>query len=95
LNANGTRNSCTPSRWNLFKLKIWLWFSSQTVVTMGHVWGGGVFGFQASNGEWGSVRLTNYVSEHHPTNNFVRQLVLFQDGTLSYSWYQKGAICIK
>jgi pyruvate-formate lyase-activating enzyme len=95
LSFDGKRIENTPSRWNLFKIKLFLRFSKHTKLTMGHTWGGSVNGFKSNKGNWGSVRLTNYVSKHSPKNDFVRQLVLFQDGTLSYSWYQPDAICIK
>jgi len=95
LSFNGKRIENTPSRLNLLKIKLFLRFNKRSKLTMGHMWGGAVYGYKSDNGIYGSVRLTNYVSKHSPKNDFVRQLVLFQDGTLSYSWYQPDAICIK
>ena len=36
-----------------------------------------------------------YVSRHDPKSDFVRQLVVFQDATVSYSWIRDGALCLK
>lgn len=85
---NGERNEYTPSRWNLFKIRFFLWSNCQRIFNQ--IWGGGVYNYHGL-----SARLTTYVSEHKPTNNFIRQLVLFQDGTVAYSWYQEGAFCLK
>ena len=30
-----------------------------------------------------------------PKKDFVRQLVVFQDGTVAYSWIKEGALCMK
>ena len=39
------------------------------------------------------VRLTDYVTKHDPKKDFVRQLVVLQDGGVYYSWIKEGAIC--
>jgi len=33
--------------------------------------------------------------KHDPDLDFVRQLVVFQDGTVAYSWIREGALCMK
>src|SRR3989339_389101 len=84
---NGERNKFSPSRWNLFKIRFFLWSNCERIFNQ--IWGGGVYNYRGL-----SARLTTYVSEHKPTNNFIRQLVLFQDGTVAYSWFQEGAFCL-
>ena len=88
LTEEGKRCQGTPSRLNMLKIRYWLWRNTER--TLGHVWGGGVFDYDGM-----SVRLTDYVSKHKPKNDFIRQLVIFQDGKVAYSWFQKGAFCIK
>lgn len=85
---SGERNKFTPSRWNLFWIRYWLWANCDRVFNQ--IWGGGVYNYKGL-----STRLTTYVSEHSANNDFIRQLVLFQDGTISYSWYQEGCFCLK
>jgi MoaA/NifB/PqqE/SkfB family radical SAM enzyme len=85
---NGDRDEYTPSRWSLFRIRFFLWSECERIFNQ--IWGGGVYNYKGL-----SARLTTYVSEHRPTNNFIRQLVLFQDGTVAYSWFQEGAFCLK
>ena len=56
----------------------------------GHVWGGGVFDYKGN-----ILRYTDYVTKHDPKKDFVRQLVVFQDGTVAYSWVREGALCMR
>ncbi len=87
-NPNGTRNEYTPSRLGLFGIKRWL--HHNTKICHGHVWGGGVYDYKGS-----ILRITDYVTKHDPNKDFVRQLVVFQDGTVAYSWIKNGALCMK
>jgi hypothetical protein len=85
-NPDGSRNGFSPSRWNMFKIRWWLRHNCR--LCHGHVWGGGVYDYNGS-----LVRLTDYVTKHNPNKDFVRQLVVFQDGMVAYSWIKEGAIC--
>ena len=87
-NADGSRNEFTPSRFSMFKIKMWL--RKNTKLCHGHVWGGGVFDYKGT-----MLRLTSYVTKHDPKKDFVRQLVVFQDGLVAYSWIKEGAICMR
>lgn len=87
-NADGSSNEFTPSWINLIRIRYWLWKNGKRV--MGHVWGGTVYDYKGY-----SIRITKYVSEHKPDNDFIRQLVVFQDGKVAYSWFQEGAFCLK
>lgn len=87
-NPDSTRNEFTPSRLNLFKIKLWL--KRNAKLCHGHAWGGGVYDYNGN-----ILRYTDYVTKHDPHKNFVRQLVVFQDGTVSYSWIKEGALCMK
>lgn len=87
-NPDGSRNEYTPSRWNMLKLKYWLWCNAK--LCHGHAWGGGVYDYNGN-----ILRLTDYVTCHDPKSDFVRQLVVFQDGTVSYSWIKDGALCMQ
>lgn len=87
-NPDNTRNEYTPSRSGLFGIKRWLRKNAKKC--HGHVWGGGVFDYKGN-----ILRYTDYVTKHNPRKNFVRQLVVFQDGTVAYSWIREGALCIK
>ncbi len=87
-NPDGSRTEHTPSRWNLLGIKNWL--RKNAVLCHGHVWGGGVFDYHGS-----ILRYTDYVTRHDPKKDFVRQLVVFQDGTVAYSWIKEGALCMK
>jgi hypothetical protein len=87
-NPDGTRNEYTPSRWNLFQIRLWLRRNAK--LCHGHVWGGGVYDYYGS-----ILRITDYVTRHDPKKDFVRQLVVFQDGTVAYSWIKEGALCLK
>lgn len=87
-NPDGTRNDFTPSRFNLLMIKWWL--SRNAKLCHGHVWGGGVYDYKGA-----ILRLTDYVTKHDPKADFVRQLVVFQDGTVAYSWIREGALCLK
>lgn len=84
---NGKYNDYTPSFIN--RLRIKLWIKKNTIKCHGHVWGGGVFDYNGS-----MIRITDYVTKHDPNKEFVRQLVVFQDGVVAYSWDRKGAICM-
>ena len=86
-NPDGSRNDFSPSRFNMFKIKMWL--KRNTKLCHGHVWGGGVFDYKGI-----MIRLTDYVTKHDPKKDFVRQLVVFQDGLVAYSWIKEGAICM-
>lgn len=85
---DGTRDQFTPSRWNLFKIRRWLHKNAK--LCHGHAWGGGVYDYDGT-----ILRLTSYVTRHNPKKDFVRQLVVFQDGTVAYSWIRDGALCMK
>lgn len=87
-NPDGTRNGFTPSRGGILSIRYWLW--RNTTLCHGHVWGGGVYDYNGN-----ILRLTDYVTKHDPKKNYVRQLVVFQDGTVSYSWIRQGALCMK
>ncbi|MFH1065958.1 MAG: radical SAM protein [Nanoarchaeota archaeon] len=88
VNPDGTRNEYTPSRLGLFGIKRWLHKNAK--LCHGHAWGGGVFDYNGS-----MLRLTEYVTKHNPKKEFVRQLVVFQSGEVSYSWIREGALCMK
>lgn len=87
-NPDNTRNDYTPSRLGLFGIKRWLHRNAK--MCHGHVWGGGVFDYKGN-----ILRITDYVTKHNPKKDFVRQLVVFQDGTVAYSWIREGALCMK
>lgn len=86
-NPDGTRNEFSPSRLGLLSIRNWLFWNAK--FTHGHQWGGGVWEYNEN-----ILRLTDYVTKHDPTKNFVRQLVVFQDGSVYYSWIKDGAICM-
>lgn len=85
---DGTRTEDTPSWWGLWGIQRWL--HKNAIMCHGHVWGGGVFDFHGS-----ILRYTDYVTRHDPKKDFVRQLVVFQDGTVAYSWIKEGALCMR
>ncbi|HIG94101.1 MAG: hypothetical protein QT05_C0014G0005 [archaeon GW2011_AR13] len=87
-NPDSTRNEFTPSRIGIFQIKNWL--RKNTKLCHGHVWGGGVYDYHGN-----ILRITDYVTKHNPKKDFVRQLVVFQDGTVAYSWIKEGALCMK
>ena len=87
-NPDGTRTEYTPSRLSLFGIRMWLHLNAK--MCHGHVWGGGVFDYKGN-----ILRYTDYVTKHDPKKDFVRQLVVFQDGTVAYSWIREGALCMK
>jgi hypothetical protein len=87
-NPDGTRNEFTPGWFGLLSIRSWL--RRNTKLCHGHAWGGGVFDYKGN-----ILRLTDYVTKHDPDKNYVRQLVVFQDGTVAYSWIRKGALCMK
>jgi hypothetical protein len=87
-NPDATYNEFSPSF--LGRLSIKLWLRKNTIKCHGHVWGGGVFDYKGT-----LIRLTDYVTKHDPNKDYVRQLVVFQDGLVAYSWIKEGAICIK
>jgi len=71
-------------------MSIRYWLHKNTKLCHGHAWGGGVYDYNGS-----ILRLTDYVTRHDPKKDFVRQLVVFQDGTVAYSWIKDGALCMK
>ena len=87
-NPNGTRTKDTPSRLGLFGIRTWLHLNAK--MCHGHVWGGGVFDYKGN-----ILRYTDYVTKHNRKKDYVRQLVVFQDGTVAYSWIKEGALCLK
>jgi len=87
-NADGSRNEFTPTRFAMFGIRRWL--QKNAKLCHGHVWGGGVYDFNGT-----ILRLTDYVTKHDPKKDFVRQLVVFNDGTVTYSWIKEGALCMK
>lgn len=87
-NADGSSANFTPTWWQMMGIRWWIQRNSKRV--LGHAWGGGVHDYQGK-----SLRMTSYVSKHKPNAKFIRQLVVFQDGRVAYSWFQKGAYCIK
>jgi MoaA/NifB/PqqE/SkfB family radical SAM enzyme len=87
-NPDGSRSEYTPSRFGLFKIRRWL--QRNALLCHGHVWGGGVYDYHGN-----ILRITDYVTKHDPKKDFVRQLVVFQDGTVAYSWIKEGALCMK
>ena len=72
---DGTRNSFTVSRTTMWGIRLWLRRNAK--LCHGHVWGGGVYDYKGT-----ILRLTDYVTRHDPKADFVRQLVVFQDGTV-------------
>jgi len=87
-NPDATRNEYTPSRLGIFGIKRWL--SKNAILCHGHSWGGGVYDYHGN-----ILRITDYVTKHNRRKNFVRQLVVFQDATIAYSWIKEGALCMK
>ncbi|MFH1308004.1 MAG: radical SAM protein [archaeon] len=87
-NPDGARNEYTLSRLGLLGIKRWL--NRNAKLCHGHVWGGGVYDYRGN-----ILRITDYVTRHNPHKDFVRQLVVFQDGTVAYSWIREGALCMK
>lgn len=87
-NPDGTTNEFTPDKWSMAKIRFDLWRRAK--LAHGHVWGGGVYDYMGC-----IVRLTDYVTRHDPKKNYVRQLVVLQDGGVYYSWIKEGAICQK
>lgn len=87
-NPDGSRCESTPSRLGLASIKYWLWRNAK--LCHGHSWGGGVYDWNGN-----ILRFTDYVTKHDPRKNFVRQLVVFQDGTVAYSWIREGALCMR
>ena len=87
-NPDGSRNAFTPSQWGLFTIKKWLWFNTTTCHE--HAWSGGVYDHKGN-----MLRLTDYVTKHDPKKDYVRQLVVFPDGCVTYSWVTHGALCMK
>lgn len=87
-NSDGSRNKYTPSRFNLFQIRRWL--AKNAKLCHGHVWGGGVYELDGK-----IIRMTDYVTKHDPKKNFVRQLVVFNDGAVHYSWIKEGSSCLK
>lgn len=87
-NPDGSRNSYTPSKVGLWGIQRWL--RKNAIMCHGHVWGGGVFDYKGS-----LVRITDYVTKHDPKKDYVRQLVVFQNGTIAYSWIREGGLCMK
>jgi hypothetical protein len=85
---DGSRSEFTPSRLGLFGIKLWLKMNAK--LCHGHAWGGGVYDYKGA-----ILRLTDYVTKHDPKLDFVRQLVVFQDATVAYSWIKEGALCMK
>ena len=87
-NPDGSRNEFTPSRFGVLSIKRWL--RKNAKLCHGHVWGGAVYDYKGN-----ILRMTSYVTKHNPHKDFVRQLVVFQDGTVAYSWIREGALCMK
>jgi MoaA/NifB/PqqE/SkfB family radical SAM enzyme len=87
-NPDGSRTKYTPSRLGIFQIKKWLHKNAK--LCHGHEWGGGVYDYKGN-----ILRITDYVTKHDPKKDFVRQLVVFQDGTVAYSWIKEGALCMK
>lgn len=87
-NPDGSRSEFTPRRRSVWSIELWL--RRNAVLCHGHVWGGGVYDYHGN-----ILRLTDYVTRHDPKKDFVRQLVVFQDGTVAYSWIREGALCMK
>jgi sulfatase maturation enzyme AslB (radical SAM superfamily) len=87
-NPDNSRNEYTPSEWNLLRIRFWL--KRNAKLCHGHVWGGAVYDYKGM-----LVRITDYVTRHDPKKDYVRQLVVFQDGTVAYSWIKEGALCMK
>lgn len=87
-NPDGSRSEFTPSPEGLGSIRGWL--DHNALMCHGHEWGGGVYDYNGN-----IVRITDYVTRHDPEKDFVRQLVVFQDGTVTYSWIREGALCMK
>lgn len=86
-NPDATYNEFSPSL--LGRLSIRLWLKKNTILCHGHIWGGAVYDYNGT-----LIRLTDYVTKHDHKKDFIRQLVVFQDGMVAYSWIKEGAICI-
>lgn len=86
-NPDATYNKFSPSF--LGRMSIRLWLKRNAKLCHGHIWGGAVYDYKGT-----LIRLTDYVTKHDPKKDFVRQLVVFQDGLVAYSWIKKGALCI-
>jgi len=87
-NPDGSRNEFTPSSLGLIGIKWWLFRNAK--LCHGHSWGGGVYDYKGN-----ILRITDYVTKHNPKKDFVRQLVVFQDESVDYSWIREGAKCMK
>jgi hypothetical protein len=90
--SDGTRSDFTPSRLGLWTIKRWL--NKNAKLCHEHAWGK-----SGASGVWdykGNIlRLTDYVTKHDPKKDFVRQLVVFQNADVCYSWIKEGALCMK
>ena len=87
-NPDGTKNEYSPSWYGLWTIRRWL--NRNAKLCHSHSWSGGVFDYDGN-----ILRLTDYVTKHDPKKNFVRQLVVFQDGLTTYSWIKEGSLCMR
>jgi len=85
---DGSRNKYTISRLGMLGIRYWL--MRNAIPCHGHAWGGGVYDYKGN-----ILRLTSYVTKHNRRKNYVRQLVVFSDATVAYSWIREGALCLK
>lgn len=86
-NPDGTRNEYTPNRLALWGIRRWL--NKNAKLCHGHSWGGGVWDYNGN-----ILRLTDYVTKHDPKKDYVRQLVVWPDAKVTYSWIKEGALCL-
>jgi MoaA/NifB/PqqE/SkfB family radical SAM enzyme len=84
---SGERIPQTPSWWEMAKIRTWIALKNEKV--LGHAWNGVVYNYRGMN-----CRLTDYVTKHKSSDDFLRQLVLLPGGKVSFSWYQEGRFCL-
>ena len=87
-NPDGSRNEFTPSKLGLLGIRWWL--KRNAKLCHGHVWGGSIYQYENM-----MLRITDYVTRHDPKKDYVRQLVVWQTGEVTYSWIKDGAMCMK
>jgi hypothetical protein len=87
-NPDGSYNEYSPNWWGRASIRGCL--KAYAKLCHGHIWGGGVYDYGGM-----LIRLTDYVTKHSPKKDYVRQLVVFQDGLVAYSWIKEGALCMK
>lgn len=85
--TGGTRNELSLTNKGIQSIKKWL--KKECKLCHNNAFGNQIYDYNGS-----LIYLSDYTGKYNPNQTHIKQLVVYQNGLVSYDWIKKGTICI-